>query len=93
VVFSPPSYKSYKKGKEVKKYMKRIIKVLVVSALMVVLMATSASPAFAGSYNHTGKGWGVDGKNGGCEYGPSSSSTKNGEGWYWGKCTNINYNT
>jgi hypothetical protein len=32
----------------VKKYMKRIIKVLVVSALMVVLMASTAvSPAFA----------------------------------------------
>ncbi len=37
--------------------MKRIIKVLVVSALMVVLMATTVSPAFAKSCddNH---GWG-----------------------------------
>jgi hypothetical protein len=66
--------------------MKRIIKVLLVSALMVVLMATTVSPTFA-----AGKGWGVDGKNGGCEYGPSASSTKNGEGWYWGKCTRIDY--
>ena len=67
--------------------MKRIIKVLVVSALMVVLMTTTVSPAFA-----AGQGWGQDGRNGGCEYGPSKSSTQNGEGWYWGKCTKYNYN-
>jgi hypothetical protein len=73
--------------------MRRIIKVLAVATLMAVLMATYVSPAFASPYGGSGgKGWGVDGKNGGCEYGPSSSSTKNGEGWYWGKCTEINYN-
>ena len=38
--------------------MKRIIKVLVVSALMVVLMATTVSPAFA-SNHQKGDGWGV----------------------------------
>ena len=69
--------------------MKRIIKVLVVSALMVVLMATTVSPAFAGTskpYGHPGNGWGVDGYNGGCDdYNPKS------EGWKWGKCTNIDY--
>ena len=74
------------KRKEVKQYMKSIIKVLVVSALMVVLMATTVSPAFAGPYNHKGNGWGVDGYNGGCDdYNPKS------EGWKWGKCTNIDY--
>src|ERR671911_1264282 len=81
------------KEKEVKQYMKRIIKVLVVSALMVVLMATTVSPAFAKHHRDdgNGQGWGVDKYNSGCEYGPSESSTKNGEGWYWGKCTNIDY--
>jgi hypothetical protein len=49
VVFSPPIEQ---KGKEVKKYMKRIIKVLVVSALMMVLMASSVSPAFAYHRNY-----------------------------------------
>ena len=38
--------------------MKRIIKVLVVTALMVVLMATTVSPAFA----QQGIGFGVDKK-------------------------------
>jgi hypothetical protein len=52
-VFSPPPSK---KGKEVKQYMKRVIKVLVVSALMMVLMATTVSPAFASS--HCKNGWG-----------------------------------
>jgi len=66
--------------------MKRIIKVLVVSALMVVLMATTVSPAFAGTYNHKGNGWGVDGYNGGCD-----DPNSHGEGWKWGKCETINY--
>jgi hypothetical protein len=69
--------------------MKRIIKVLVVSALMVVLMTTTVSPAFAGPYkpyDHKGNGWGVDGYNGGCDDGKPNS-----EGWKWGKCTNIDY--
>jgi hypothetical protein len=69
--------------------MKHIIKVLVVSALMVVLMATTVSPAFAAGKKN---GWKHDGRNGGCEYGPSRASSQNSEGWYWGKCTNINYN-
>jgi hypothetical protein len=83
--------------KEVKKNMKRIIKVLVVSALMVVLMATTVSPAFARPYHHdddsTGqkKGWKHDGLNGGCEYGPTPTSTDNGEGWGAGYCTEVNY--
>ena len=37
--------------------MKRIAKVLVVVALMVVLMATTVSPAFA--KHNEGEGWGV----------------------------------
>jgi hypothetical protein len=42
-------------------FMKRIIKVLVVSALMVVLMATTVSPAFAIG---KGDGWGIYDKTG-----------------------------
>ena len=61
--------------------MKRIVKVLAASALMVVLMATTVSPAFAGPYNHKGNGWGVDRYNGGCD-----DDNPNSEGWKWGKC-------
>jgi hypothetical protein len=43
--------------------MKRIIKVLVVSALMVVLMATTVSPAFAGP-SPNGNAWWKDKKTG-----------------------------
>ena len=43
--------------------MKRIIKVLVVSALMVVLMATTVSPAFAGP-SQNGNAWWKDKKTG-----------------------------
>jgi len=48
---------------------------------MVVLMATTVSPAFAGPYNHKGNGWGVDRYNGGCD-----DDNPNSEGWKWGKC-------
>ncbi len=44
---TPIAIRGVCEGKEVKQYMKRIIKVLVVCALMVVLMATTVSPAFA----------------------------------------------
>ena len=66
--------------------MKRLIKVLAATALMVVLMATTVSPAFAGPYNHKGNGWGVDGYNGGCD-----DPDSHGEGWKAGKCQYINY--
>jgi hypothetical protein len=66
--------------------MRRAMLVLAAAALMVVLMATTVSPAFAGPYNHKGNGWGVDGYNGGCDD-PNSK----GEGWKWGKCTLIDY--
>ena len=66
--------------------MRRIAKVLVAAALVVVLMATTVSPAFAGPYNHKGNGWGVDGYNGGCD-----DTTSHGEGWKWGKCETIDY--
>ena len=65
--------------------MRRLAKVLVAAALVVVLMATTVSPAYA-------IGWGNDGRNGGCEYGPSTSSTLHAEGWYWGKCKYFDYN-
>jgi hypothetical protein len=73
--------------------MKRIIKVLVVSALMVVLMASTAvSPALADHHtnntNNNGKGWGTDGYNGGCD---DDTQNAKAEGWKWGKCTDINY--
>ena len=77
--------------------MKRIIKLLVVSALMMVLMASTAvSPAFANS----GNGWGgkgdgpqgygkVDGENNGCENPEQPQSS----GWQAGKCYyKVNYN-
>ena len=67
--------------------MKRIVKVLAATALMVVLMATTVSPAFAGPYNHKETyGWGVDGYNGGCD-----DENSHGEGWKWGKCETIDY--
>jgi hypothetical protein len=43
--------------KEVKQDMKRIIKVLVVSALMVVLMAITASYAFSSHEECNNKAW------------------------------------
>ena len=73
--------------------MKRIIKVLVVSALMVVLMATTVSPAFAvpkssddkwgwGDGTPQGYGYPVRQENGGCEdpYKPKR------QGWSAGNC-------
>ena len=67
--------------------MKRIVKVLAAAALMVVLMATTVSPAFAGPYNHKETyGWGQDGYNGGCD-----DPDSHGEGWKAGKCEYINY--
>ena len=80
------------KGKEAKN-LKRIVKVLVASALMVVLMATSVSPAFASRYDdnndntyNRGAGWGVDGQNNGCEGGKTETSAQNAEGWADGMC-------
>ena len=69
--------------------MRRAMLVLAAAALMVVLMATTVSPAFAGPYkpyDHKGNGWGVDGYNGGCD-----DQNSKGEGWKWGKCTLIDY--
>ena len=67
--------------------MRRAMLVLAAAALMVVLMATTVSPALAGTYNPKGNGWGVDGYNGGCD-----DPDSHGEGWKWGKCGYINYN-
>ena len=83
--------------------MKRIIKVLVVSALMMVLMATTVSPAFAvpkssddkwGYGDGTAQGWGVKGTNGGCDEGPKKAQgwgTSDGQGG-WSGCEYVNYN-
>jgi hypothetical protein len=75
----------------------RIVKVLVATALMVVLMATTVSPALADHHtnntNNNGKGWGVDGYNGGCDEGPAKAEgwgTSNEKGGY-DACKEVNY--
>jgi hypothetical protein len=71
------------KGKEVKQYMKRIIKVLVVSALMVVLMATTVSPAFATQCNEV-NWWKCEDEN----YGAKRSDEPKECNWW--KCGSAN---
>ena len=63
--------------------MKRILKVLVVSALMVVLMATTVSPAFAGP-STDGNAWWKDKKTGTAQETDGVNGDGNA-GWHWGK--------
>jgi hypothetical protein len=72
--------------------MKRIIKVLVVSALMMVLMATSAVPAFADNpHNCTTFGYGCG--SGGGQAGPEyTGSSGHVYGWACGSNQVSGYN-
>ena len=62
--------------------MKRIVRVLVVSALMVVLMVSSVSPAFAGP-SQQGKAYWKDNKTGTSQETDGCDGDDN-RGWHWG---------
>jgi hypothetical protein len=80
LTFCPPHCR-----KEVKQYMRSIIRILAAAALVAVLMASSASPAFAGGYSHwwqdknTGTANETDGVNG-----DGNKGWHTGPGYGWG---------